>query len=114
MNRSERLLDVRDERGEQGGARNDAREIEPLGGGVIVAADRAEPVEGREAGGRGRVRVARPAGPAQIAQPSSPIGEFYGPARGSFRAPAAPDRVALLYPSRASSAERVSGLLIHH
>src|SRR5262245_37660117 len=48
--------------GEQRDSRNHAGQIQPLAGAVIVPADRAEPVQGRDARARGRVRVRGAAG----------------------------------------------------
>ena len=63
----------RDRSCEQGGPGNDAREVQPFGGRVVVATDRAEAVDGRRPGGRSSCwrREAPPVAASRSSNPSS-------------------------------------------
>ena len=89
---------------------HDAREVQPLVGGVVVAADRPEPVEHRQARRRGRVGVARPAGRRVVdAKPSSPAIAVASPTRRARRPGALHGRVAAPLGSARRGPRRASG-----
>ena len=127
--RSERLADAADEPRQQGGARHDAGQVEPLVDRVVVAADRAQAVEGRQPERRGGVRVRCAAGggvpqleaqlggdgdgerrPAARRPRSSPSagGRRCGAARPSRRRRSVRRRAARPRPTAASNASAVA------